>query len=68
MSVKEKLTYKQALIELEDILNRIENSNLEVDQLSEKIKRASFLLKSCKQMLRSAEEVANTILNNIEDN
>lgn len=67
MAGKEKITYKQALVELDEILNNIENPDVDIDQLTEKIKRASFLLKSCKQMLRSAEKEVESIMNNLDE-
>lgn len=62
---KKNLTYKEAVQEVEDILRQIENEELEVDELSEKVKRATTLLKWCKEKLRSTEEEVESILKDI---
>ncbi len=64
----EKLTYEKAIAELEEIVNKIESEEISVDELSEKVKRASELIKICKAKLFSTEEEVNKILNEISDN
>ena len=39
-----KLTYKEAMAEIEDIVTKLENNQLDVDELSGKVKRVSGLL------------------------
>jgi len=51
-----KVPYTEALLELEEIVNQIENDEISVDELSEKVKRAAWLIKSCKETLRTTEE------------
>lgn len=60
--VKKDISYNQALKELEEILAQIENEELDLGILSEKVKRASFLLKECKSKLRKTSEEIDTIL------
>ncbi len=62
-----KLTYKEAIQEIEDILQKIENDQLEVDDLSVKVNRVSELLKFCKDKLHKTEEEVEKILKSIED-
>lgn len=50
------MTYAEAYEKLQEILRLIESDRLDVDQLSEKIKEASSLLKVCKEKLFVAEE------------
>ncbi len=57
------LTYTEAFEELQEILKKMENADISVDELSEKIKRASFLIKICKDKLFRTEEEINTIIN-----
>ncbi len=64
----EKLTYEKAIAELEEIVNKIESEEISVDELSEKVKRASELIKICKAKLFSTEEEVNKILKEISDN
>ncbi len=60
--VKNKFSYSQALTELENILTEIENEELDLDLLSEKVKRATFLIKECKSRLRKTGEEIESIL------
>ena len=50
------LTYKKAYDELETIVNEIESEEIQLDTLSEKIKRATELIEFCKTKLRTTEE------------
>jgi exodeoxyribonuclease VII small subunit len=60
--MKDKITYSQAIEELEAIVYEIENEDISVDQLSEKVKRASFLISMCKEALHTTEEEVKKIL------
>lgn len=60
--MNEKITYTEAFEELQALVNEIETGEISVDQLSEKVKRASFLIKLCKQKLTTTEEDVNKIL------
>jgi len=64
--MSKKLTYSAALEELENIIQEIENEEISIDDLSVKVKRASSLLKFCKEKLRSTEGDINAILEEIE--
>jgi len=55
-------TYKQAIEELETIVNEIENESISVDELSEKVKRASLLIRLCKTKLTKTEEEVSKVL------
>ncbi len=61
-----KLTYKEATIEMEEILEQIENEELDVDELAEKVKRVSVLLKFCKEKLHKTNEQVEQILKEME--
>lgn len=56
-----KETYKSATQELEKILTEIQSPNVDIDTLTNKIKRASELIKWCKEKLRSTEKEINGI-------
>lgn len=62
-----KVTYSSALKELEDILEKIENDELDVDSLMEKVKRATELLKICKTKLHSTQSEIEDVLNSINN-
>ena len=58
--------YADAFEELKTIVSEIEQGEISVDQLSEKVKRASELIKICKAKLTSTEEDVNKILRDLE--
>lgn len=62
-----KLTYNEAMTEMEEILHKIENEELDVDELADKVKRVSFLLKMCKDKLHKTSEQVEEVLKGMED-
>ena len=62
----EKISFKKAIEELESILNTIESGELDVDELSGKVKRASELLKLCQSKLRDTETEIDNIIEDME--
>ncbi|TRX71876.1 exodeoxyribonuclease VII small subunit [Carboxylicivirga sp. M1479] len=64
---KKKLTYNEAVSEIEEILQLIENEELDVDDLSTKVKRVSALIKMCKDKLHKTEQEVEKILNEIDN-
>jgi len=64
---KKKFGYVEAIEEIEEILTKIEGDELDVDDLSEKVKRVSVLLKLCKDKLHKTETEVENILKEIED-
>ena len=58
--------YADAFEELKTIVSEIEQGEISVDLLSEKVKRASELIKICKTKLSSTEEDVNKILKELE--
>lgn len=63
---KKDFSYNKALEELETILSEIENDELDLDLLSDKVKRATFLIKECKLRLRKTGEEIESILEDWE--
>ncbi|MCK9641038.1 MAG: exodeoxyribonuclease VII small subunit [Prolixibacteraceae bacterium] len=66
MTIKKGLSYKEAISEIEGILQQIENDEPDVDQLSEKVKRLSVLVTWCREKLHQTEEEIEKILKDIE--
>ena len=64
---KSKISYQQSIDEIEKILNQIESEDLTIDELSDKIKKASELLKLCKTKLKQTEKDVEDIINDIEE-
>ncbi|HXL00206.1 MAG: exodeoxyribonuclease VII small subunit [Dysgonamonadaceae bacterium] len=62
----EKLTYTEAKKELEAIVAAIESGELDVDALTEKVKRASELIAFCKEKLKKTDEELQKILDEID--
>ena len=62
-----KMSYTEAISELESIVSEIERGEITIDTLSEKVKRASELIRVCKNKLTSTEEDVNMILGEIKD-
>lgn len=62
-----KVSYSEAIAEIEEILEKIENEELDVDELAEKVKRVSVLLKICKEKLTKTNDQVEQILKEMED-
>jgi len=61
-----QLSYSEAYSKLQDILSLIEGNQLDIDELSAKIKEATLLLKICKDKLFVANEETKKIIDNID--
>ena len=61
-----EITYTEAFEELKEIVAGMEEGEITVDQLSEKVKRAAFLIKICKSKLSTVEGDVNGILKDLE--
>ncbi len=59
---KEKTSYDDAVREIEIILEKIEGGDLGVDELAEKVRRVSELLKLCRDRLHKTEAQIDKIL------
>ncbi len=62
-----KVSYSEAMAEIEEILEKIENEEFDVDELAEKVKRVSVLLKICKDKLHKTNEQVEQVLKEMED-
>ncbi|MCO4814248.1 MAG: exodeoxyribonuclease VII small subunit [Flavobacteriales bacterium] len=65
--MSKEIKYTEAFDELQQIVVDIEDGEISVDELSIKVKRASELIKVCKQKLTSTEEDVNQILKELEE-
>lgn len=59
---KEKISYSEAIQEIESILQKIEEGSLDVDDLDKKVRRVTDLLKLCHDRLHKTETQVNKIL------
>jgi len=51
----EKLSYEQALAELEEIVQKLENQSLELDKTLKMFERGKSLIQRCQMLLDQAE-------------
>lgn len=65
MATKE-IKYEEAVAQLEEIVDKMENDELDIDQLSDQLKRAKELVKLCKDKLTKTDEEIKKLLS--EDN
>lgn len=61
----EEITYTEAKAEIEKIVTLIDSDELDVDQLSKHVKRASKLVAFCKQKLMETDEELQKILEDL---
>ena len=59
--------YKDAIEEIERIVDEIENETVDIDMLTEKIKRAAFLIKYCKLKLKKTDDEIRKVLDELEN-
>ena len=64
---KKKLTYKEAVTEIEEILEKLENEELDIDELAIKVKLVSTLLKFCKEKLTSTDKEIQSIIEDLDN-
>lgn len=63
---KKEIKYEEAVAQLEKIVDKMENDELDIDQLSDQLKRAKELVKLCKDKLTKTDEEIKKLLS--EDN
>ena len=61
MATKE-IKYEEAVALLEEIVDKMENDELDIDQLSDQLKRAKELVKLCKDKLTKTDEEIKKLL------
>lgn len=59
-------SYEKAYEELQEILSQMEEGEISIDALSDKVKRASELLTYCKDKLRTTQSQVDDILDNLQ--
>ncbi len=64
---KKNQSYTEAVTAIEEILQQIETGELDVDELAEKVKQASELLKLCKGKLFRLKREIEKILKEMEE-
>lgn len=60
---KKKLTYAEAMAELEVILARLRSDELSVDDLAKSVARGTELIAECRAILTTTEEEVEKLVN-----
>ena len=62
--MKEDVKYEAAMAELQSIVRKMENDELDIAQMAEQLKRAQELIKLCKDKLTKTDAEIKKILTN----
>ena len=65
--MNEQQKYTEAFEELQQIVSEIEHGQISVDELSQKVKRATVLIKICREKLTTTEADVSQILKELEE-
>ena len=60
--MSKEIKYEAALAELQTIVRKMENDELDIDEMSVQLKRAQELIKLCKDKLTKTDEEIKKIL------
>ena len=60
--MKQPINYENAVAELETIVRKMESGQLDIDSLTDELKKAKLLLKACKDKLTKTDEEIKKIL------
>lgn len=60
--MEKKINYEEAVKELQEIVSKMENDAFDIDQLSEKLKRAQTLIKLCRDKLTKTDKEIKKLL------
>ena len=58
-----KLTYSEAMAEVESILARLRSGELSIDELTSAVARATKLISECRKMLTTTEQEVEKLIN-----
>jgi exodeoxyribonuclease VII small subunit len=59
--MEENLKYEEAMAQIEAIVHKMENNELDIDELAAQLKTAQRLIKFCKDKLTKTEEELSKI-------
>ena len=63
---KAKMTYGEAAARLEEILGKIEEGEVDIDELSGLVEEAAMLVTLCREKIQAAEVQVKTITEQLE--
>lgn len=67
MAKNQTISYAEAQQEIEEILERLNNEQLDIDALSSEVARAIELINICKKRLTKAETDVNKLFDKFEE-
>lgn len=67
MKEKKEIKYEEAISELESIVDKMENGELDVDSMASELKKAQNLIKLCKDKLTKTDAEIKKILADDKD-
>jgi exodeoxyribonuclease VII small subunit len=62
MNKNKELTYEEALTQLQQIVKDLENREIKIDDLAEKVSKAKELVDFCREKLSKTEDEINKII------
>lgn len=63
----EELSYNEAVVELEELLEQIDSDQVDLDELAVKVERASELIRVCRSKIKHTELQVRRIIDDLED-
>ncbi|MCK9290934.1 MAG: exodeoxyribonuclease VII small subunit [Bacteroidales bacterium] len=63
----DQISYSEAFAELGRIVEAMERGEVEIDELSEQVKRASLLIRICRDKLHATETDIQLIISDLEN-
>jgi exodeoxyribonuclease VII small subunit len=62
-----EIRYEDAMAELEGILRAVEDGDVGLDELSEKVARAAVLIRTCQGRIRETEMSVQRVLDELDE-
>ena len=62
-----KIGYEAAVSELEEILEELEGDDIDVDKLADRVKRASDLVRACRDRIAAAKLHVEQVVAEVDD-
>lgn len=60
--IMKNIKYEEAVKQLETIVDKMENGDLDIDSMTEELKKAKTLIKLCKNKLKHTDEEIRKLL------
>ncbi len=61
--MENNLTYNEAYLKLQELVEQLEDGNIQLDELAEKVKQANELIAICDTKLRDIDKDVNDSIN-----